>query len=235
MSNSYETRLADFLPAPEDLNEFVSGSPAADILASFDRTTTWLNLIYELRSEEETSVLLSAAHSKLIEIWILLPLGLIHSSYTSLRTFVDVCTSYTFYSSHPMEWSAVCEDRTGWESRADVIKWHIRYTPQFREVNKSFGLSAKLEDGYRELSSFVHGIPVGGLPKLRRIEQASLSDQDLDQFVRIARTTDRDISFLFLSVFHQDLALLSRDDYRAITRGIDLNRLGKAGIVIPKA
>ena len=235
MSSVYETRLTDFLPTPEDLNEFTANSSVTDVLGAFDRTTTWLRLIYDLRRDEETSVLLAAAHSKLIEIWILLPLGLVHSSYTALRTFVDVCTSYTFYCSHTSEWSAVCEDRANWETRSDVVNWHIRYTPQFREVNKVFGLSQKLEDDYRELSSYVHGIPVGGLPKLKGIERAHLSDQDLDQFIQIAKATDYDINFLFLSVFHQDLALLSAKDYRTITAGIDLGKLGGAGIVIPRA
>ena len=235
MSSVYETRLAEFLPTHQDLNEFAADSSVADVLGTFDRSTTWLKLIYGLRRDEETSALLAAAHSKLIEIWILLPLGLAHSSYTALRTFVDICTSYTFYCSHAAEWSAVCEDRANWEGRADIVKWHIRFTPQFKEVNKAFGLSRKLEDDYRELSSYVHGIPVGGLPKLRGIERAQLSDQDLDQFIHIAKAVNDDINLLFLSVFHQDLALLSEEDYRTITAGIDLSKLGDAGIVIPKA
>ena len=235
MSSVYETRLADFLPTHQDLNEFAADSFVADVLGAFDRSTTWLKLIYGLRRDEETSVLLAAAHSKLIEIWILLPLGLAHSSYAALRTFVDICTSYTFYCSHAAEWSAVCEDRANWEGRADIVKWHISYTRNFRQVNKAFGLSKKLEDDYRELSSYVHGIPVGGLPKLKGIGRTHLLYQDLDQFVQIAKATDDDINLLFLSVFHQDLALLSEEDYRTITAGIDLRKLGGAGIVIPRA
>ena len=115
------------------------------------------------------------------------------------------------------------------------MRWHIRYTPNFREVNDAFGLSQKLEVDYRELSSYVHGIPVGGLPKLTGIERVHLSDGDVNQFVEIANATDYDISLLFLSVFHQDLALLSATDYRTITAGIDLKKLGGAGIVVPRA
>ena len=235
MMSVYETRLADFLPTHQDLNEFAADSSVADVLRAFDRSTTWLKLIYGLRGDEETSALLAAAHSKLIEIWILLPLGLAHSSYTALRTFVDICTSYTFYCSHAAEWSAVCEDRANWEGRADIVKWHIRYTPNFREANRALGLSQKLEADYRELSSYVHGIPVGGLPKLRGIERSHLSDQDLNQFIQIANATDCNMNLLFLSVFHQDLALLSAEDYSTITAGIDLKKLGDADIVIPRA
>ena len=85
MNSIYEARLADFLPTSEDLNEFATGSSVADALGAFDRTTTWLKLIYDLRRDEETSILLAAAHSKLIEIWILLPLGLVHSSLYSAQ------------------------------------------------------------------------------------------------------------------------------------------------------
>ena len=196
---------------------------------------TWFRLIHDLRSDQETSVLIAAAHSKLIEIWILVPLGLLHSSYTALRTVVDVCTSYTFYCSHPVEWLAVCEDRTGWESRANIIDWHMRFTPTCREMHKAFGLADRLNQDYQELSSYVHGVPVAGLPTLKGIERTSISDQDLDKFSQIAKRTDHDLSLLFLSLFHQELASLSTKGFRVITKGMDRKKLAAAGIVLPRA
>ena len=140
MSTDYGKRLGQFIPTRQEIRQFAAQSSTARILTAFDRLTTWFKLFQDVRGDEETAVLISAAHSKVIEIWILLPLGLLHSSYTALRTVVDICASYTFYSSHPVEWSAVCENRTGWESRAQIIDWHIRYTPRCREMNREFGL-----------------------------------------------------------------------------------------------
>ena len=235
MSTDYAAKLRGFLPTSQELEEFAAKSSAVRILKAFDRMATWYRLIHDLRSDQETSVLIAAAHSKLIEIWILVPLGLLHSSYTALRTIVDVCTSYTFYCSHPVEWLAVCEDRTGWESRANIIDWHMRFTPTCREMHKAFGLADRLNQDYQELSSYVHGVPVAGLPTLKGIEGTSISDRDLDKFSQIAKRTDYDLSLLFLSLFHQELASLSTKDFRVITNGMDRKKLAAAGIVLPRA
>ena len=205
------------------------------ILTAFNRITTWFGLIQDLRGHQDTSVLISSAHSKVIEIWILVPLGLLHSSYAALRTVVDICASYTFYSSHPVEWLAVCEDRTGWESRGQIIDWHIRHTPNCREMNGVFGWAERLAEDYRELSSYVHGVPLAGLPTLGGIDRTHISEQDIDRFSQIAEKTDHDLNLFFLSVFHKDVTSLSAEDLRTITKGIDRRRLAKAGIVFPQA
>ena len=234
MSTDYAARLGAFLPTQQDLDDFVSSSLAGRLLNTFNRMTTWFGLLHGLRSGHETSVLIAAAHSKVIEIWILVPLGLLHSSYTALRTVVDICTSYTFYFSHPIEWLAVCEDRAGWESRANIIEWHLRYTPAFRDINRVFGLADSLNQDYQRLSSYVHGIPVTGLPTLKGIERTSISDPDLGQFLQTVEKVDADLNLLFLSLFHQDVASLSAKEFKAITRGIDRQKLAGAGIVLPK-
>ena len=164
-----------------------------------------------------------------------MPLGLLHSSYAALRTVVDICASYTFYSSHPVEWVAVCEDRASWESRAHIINWHISYTPNCREMNKVFGWAEQLAEDYQELSSYVHGVPVAGLPTLQGIDRTQISEQDLERFSEVAEKTDRDLNLFLLSVFHQDLTSVSTTDFRRITKGIDRSRLAKAGIVLPRA
>ncbi len=234
MSTDYTARLGNFLPTQQELEEFTANSVIAGLLNVFDRMTTWFRLVHDLRSDDETSVLIAAAHSKIIEIWILIPLGLLHSAYTALRAIVDICTSYTFYCSHQIEWLTVCEDRAGWESRANIIEWHMRYTPAFREINRAIGLADALNQDYQRLSSYVHGIPVAGLPTLRGIERTSISDPDLDKFLQTAGKVDYDLNLLFLSVFHQDSASLSSKDFRTITRGIDRKKLTGVGIVLPR-
>ena len=235
MGTDYAARLGSFLPTQQELQEFAERSSTAQILTAFDRMITWFKLIQDIRGEQETSVLVSAAHSKLIEIWILLPLGLLHSSYAALRTVVDISTSYTFYCSHPVEWLAVCENRTGWESRSNVIEWHIRNTPTCRETNNVFHWTDRLNNDYQDLSSYVHGIPVTGLPTLKGIERTQIAEQDLDKFIKIAARTDYDLSLFFLSVFHQYMASLSTTDFRTITRDIDRSKLATAGIILPRA
>ena len=234
MTNEYASRLKGFLPTESDLIEFSERSQSADLLNAFGRMTTWIRLLHELRGQDQTVAIIAAAHSKIIEIWILVPLGLLHSSYNALRTFVDICTSYSFYCSHPAEWQAVCEGRASWESRSNIVDWHIRYTPTCREMNKEFGLADSLNKDYQELSTYVHGIPVSGLPRLRGIERTYTSDEDLERFTILASKIDTDLNLFYLSVFHRDLMSLSADDYRVITKGINRGKLASIGIRLPR-
>ena len=235
MNSEYASRLGGFLPTQQDLAIFSEKPQVDGLLKAFSRMTTWFRLLHDVRGQEETTALIAAAHSKVIEIWILVPLGLLHSSYAALRTVVDICTSYTFYCSHPVEWTAVCEDRASWESRANMVDWHVHFTPTFREVNKIFGIAEALNRDYQELSGYVHGVPVSGLPTLRGIERTDISDGELEKFTQLAQKTDADLSLFFLAVFHQVLASLSTTDYRLITSGINRRQLAAAGIVLPRA
>ena len=234
MSKEYATRIGTFLPTQQDLDDFAKGSLTLRLLQTFNRMTIWFKLFHDLRTNHEPSVLIAAAHSKVVEIWILVPLGLLHSSYTALRTIVDICTSYTFYYSHPMEWRSVCDNQADWESRAAIIEWHLHFTPGFRELQRSLGLRDALDRDYQELSSYVHGIPVAGLPTLKGIDRTSISDVDLEKFIQVAEKVDSNLNRLYLGVFHQDLPSLSTDNYRTITSGVDRRKLAAAGIVLPR-
>lgn len=234
MPNDYSTSLSSFLPTTRQLEKRAERASVIEFLDALARTTTWIKFLYDLRPTDATSVLLAAAHSKIIELQILVPLGLIHSSYMALRTVVDICTSYTFYYSHPIEWRAICEGRSSWESRATIIEWHVRYTQTFRQVNSSFGLVELLRRDYQTLSSYVHGVPIGGLPNLTGIERISLADSDVNSFTAVAEMVDQNINMLLLSVFHSDVQSMSRKDLKTVTKGIELGRLAKTGIPLPR-
>ena len=234
MTTDYASKLGEFLPTQQELEFFVDQSAVDRLLNAFARMTTWFRALSYILDEHQTSVLLSAAHSKVIETWILMPLGLLHTSYTALRTVVDISTSYTFYYSHPVEWVAVCEGRSSWEARANIVDWHIHYTPYFREINRLFGLGQRLDDDYRQLSSYVHGVPVSGLPTLKGIQRTPVSEQDLGEFITLAEGVDENLNMLFLSVFHSHLVAVSTRDFRVITNGIQRNKLAETGIILPR-
>lgn len=234
MMARYASRVAGFLPKPVELDTFAKTPSSARLLEAFRRLTRWFRLLHDLRVEDETSILLSSAHSKVIEIWVLIPLHLIHSSYTSLRTIVDICTSYTFYYSHPIEWRAVCEGRSPWLSRARINKWHLSYTPAFKGLNDNFGLVNALNDDYQKLSSYVHSIPLAGLPSLRSIDRTSVSQSNLESFIEMAERIDYNLSLLFLAVAYRETASLSQEDLRVVLRDVDRSKLTQSGIILPR-
>ena len=234
MSPDYASRVASFLPNQGDLGRFQSRSPAKRLLKAFDRLRIWFSLLYVPGGGDEVASLLASAHSKVIEIWILMPLGLIHSSYSALRTVVDICTSYSFYRSHPIEWRAVCDGRAPWEGRQRIVDWHVKHSRHFSEINDQFGLMQALTEDYRKLSNYVHAIPVAGLPNLKGIDRTELSDEDLVRFVELAESVDCNLSLLFLGVSYSKIPSLSEKDYRTVMRGVARSKLAAAGITLPR-
>ena len=76
MSNDYASRLGGFLPEQLDLETFTAKPQAEGLLNAFSRMVTWFRLLHDIRGQDETFALVAAAHSKVIEIWILGPFGL---------------------------------------------------------------------------------------------------------------------------------------------------------------
>ena len=234
MTADYASRIQGFLPDSEYLEDFAGRDVSLRLQRSFRRSIIWFNLLYDSGASVDASVLIASAHSKVIEIWILIPLGLLHSSYTSLRTIVDICTSYTFYRSHPIEWMSVCEGNAPWIMRGQVNDWHLTYTAKFREMNKVFGLKERLDKDYHELSNFAHGIPLAGLPTLAGIERTEISESALEAFVKLSERVDYNLNLLFLSIAHREISSLSREDFRSIVADIPRPKLREVGFNLPR-
>ena len=230
----YCMRIKDFLPTQSDLDEVQKSAGVGRLLDAFRRMDVWLRFLYGLHRSNESSVLVAAAHSKIIEIQILVPLTLLHSSYMALRTAVDILTSYTFYYTHHIEWRAVCEGRAAWKTRSAIIDWHSEYTAPFRRMQSAFGLVDKLSGDYQQLSSYVHGVPVSGLPTLTGIHRVPVSEKELILFAEMCERVDFNLSLLCLCVFDGNIASLSRGDLKVIGRGVDRSKLGSAGILLPR-
>lgn len=144
MSNDYSCRLKAFIPDESAIDAYSNSDAGSQLLDVFQKLPIWLEFLYGLQNNDESDVLLPSAHSKLLETWVLMPLGLVHSAYNSLRTSIDIITSYTFYFSHESEWRSLCDARSQWMTRASIMDWHIHHTPNFREFNRHFGLSDRI-------------------------------------------------------------------------------------------
>ncbi len=234
MIDQFAAKFNEFLPTEPDVASFAREPSFVRYLDAFKRVPIWCHFLRQIYADEDTSVLLSAANSKIIESSVLLPISLLHCAYVSLRTALDICVSYTFYKSHPVEWRAICTNRGTWLNRSEIFGWHSKYTAEFKPMNGQFGFANSLESTYRELSAYVHGIPVGGLPTLKRIEKSRIPNHQLIALVELAEKMDRDLSLLFLTVFHSDAVVLSHRDLRTIFRGIDRTKLAAAGIRVPR-
>lgn len=233
MTFDHEAALQSILPSLDQIKSVASDQQFHQFANSFPRLRIWFRFLHRIGVDKDALALIAAADSKIVETRVLVPLRLFHSAYIAMRTVVDICTSYTFYSSHDIEWDAVCSGRSRWESRARIIEWHVKHTPRFREFNKEFNLAQLLDRDYQELSSYVHGVPAEGLPILLPSNAMPFPNARLAELIEIAERIDRNLSLLLLGVFHEEIPILARSDFRAITLGIERKKMASVGIVIP--
>lgn len=86
---------------------------------------------------------------------------------------------------------------------------------------------------YHELSLYVHGIPLTGLPRLESIARIEISSGVMRKFIDVARSVDEELNLLLLGVFHEFAYLLATGDYSTVMGGIDKSKLAKSGIYLP--
>lgn len=227
----YGEKLYKFLPTEKDITKFGKSDEAESLIKSFEKTLIWIKLL-SIKKNVCCEVLLPSLHSKIIEFWILVPMGLLHSAYSSLRTMIDISAAYSFYITHPMEWNALCRGKIDWEGRESIIKWHIHHTPTFKEYNESFGIQDKLLNHYRDLSMYIHAIPIKGLPMLRSLDKVEISERELKGIIESAQNVDKCINELYIPIFYKTLHILDATEKDVILLGLDKKKLITAGIII---
>lgn len=227
----YGEKLYKFLPTEKDITKFGESDEAESLIKSFEKTLIWIKLL-SIKKNVCCEVLLPSLHSKIIEFWILVPMGLLHSAYSSLRTMIDISAAYSFYITHPMEWNALCRGKIDWEGRESIIRWHVSHTPTFSEYNESFGIQDQLLNRYRDLSMYIHAIPISGLPMLRSLDKVEISDEELKGIIEEAQNVDKCINDLYIPIFYKSLYILDPIEKDIILSGLDKKKLTKADIII---
>ena len=223
----------NFLPTPASMESFAKSKAGKQLIDNFQRSLIWVSLLQRTYKGQPGEVLLASAHSQIIEIWALVPLKLVHSASGSFRTLMDLLFSYSYYLSHPKEWSAVCLKGKNCEGRASIIDWHLRFTPFFEEYNKQFGTRATLDGLQEELSCLIHGIPGEGLPMMGSLDRQELDKTDVTEVIDLAARVDDAMNSFLVGVFHTLLPVLSEQEYKLVLAGIDKGKLAACGIVVP--
>jgi len=229
----YKNELIKFIPSQNSLEVFATSEPGQQLIHSLDRTLIWLSLFQKTYKGQPGVILLASAHSKIIELWVLVPLRLLHSASGSLRTILDMIFSYSFYVYHSKEWNAILSGRSGWEGRMNVFNWHLRFTPCFQEYSEKFGIGPMMDDLYRDLSGFIHGIPTQGLPTMQSLDRNELDKIDITPVIQLAQRVDNCLNLFLVGAFHSLLPILSPSDYKIVLAQIDKSKLANCGIIIP--
>ncbi len=231
--SQYAQELTRFVPKPEDLKKFAESDQGTRLVGGFDHCLLWTRLLGDTYAGYPGEVLLHAAHSKILEMWALVPLGLLHSACGCLRTIIDLAIGFSYYVFHGKEWYAVCASRSDWMGRAAILEWHIDFTARFRQYNKAFGVSQYLDEDYRILSNFIHGVPPQGLPTMKSLSQHSCSQEDIERVIDLVTRVDGHINLFLVGVFPDIIVSLSPDEYRLALSGLDRRKLAACGLTLP--
>ena len=232
MSDLYKSRLAGFEDGAQHVSTFASNPAAASLVNSLRRVLIWKRILTQIYSEAPQSVLLQAGHAKIVEFWILVPLGLDHGAYACLRTMYDSFQSFGYYLNHRIEWEAVCRSGVDWMLRSQLIEYYREYIPNFREFDQQFGYRKISATTYRRLSYFIHNIPAAGLPRAIPLDGRPVSTSKFDALLETAETVDQELNLLFIALFHPHMVAIGSSDYRQLIRGVSRSNLDSAGIHI---
>lgn len=233
MTTAYQARLRAFEDGAKHASRFGARPSASRLLRSFRRALIWKRTLAEIHAAAPQSVLLHAGHAKIVEFWMLVPIGLDHAAYACLRTMYDSFQAFGYYLHHPAEWESVCRGNSDWMMRSELVNYYRDYAPHFRTFDQQFGYRALSAENYWKLSSFVHSIPVTGLPSPHPLDGKPVSPGKLDALVAMAEAVDEDLNLLFIALFHRHMVAMGSSDYRTVAQGVSRPKFTEAGIHLP--
>ena len=76
---------------------------------------------------------------------------------SSMRAMVESALYYSYFVNHPVELATLVRDADFYLQKADVIEYHTRHTPGFKENQDALGFVSKLNAWYGSVSAIIHG------------------------------------------------------------------------------
>lgn len=84
-------------------------------------------------------------------------LGVYKSAAGAMRSMLETAMYYTYFRSHTYALSTLLQNPKWYISKTDVLEFHNLHTPNFGFLQAKFGLIAKLNPWYSNISAIVHG------------------------------------------------------------------------------
>ncbi len=84
-------------------------------------------------------------------------LGLYRAAASSIRGVVESGLYYSYFRDHSVELATLVREASYYVSRGELIEYHRLHTPNFKELQNIFGLTGRLDEWYKRISSVVHG------------------------------------------------------------------------------
>ena len=89
-------------------------------------------------------------------------LALYKPAASAMRSMLESALYYTYFRTHPVELATLVRDQDFFMERREVVEYHLRHTPDFRQLQLRFSLLESMKRWYRDVSVIVHGQIPGG-------------------------------------------------------------------------
>ncbi len=133
---------------------------ASDLNAIDEASTIfafWAKQIETLEGSNSAIAFLRSAQASNFQAIATCSVGLYPASAAATRGIVEGVLYYSYFRTHHSELATLVRDRSYYVSRADVIEYHKRHTPEFKKCEQSLGLLSRLDNWYGGISAIVHG------------------------------------------------------------------------------
>jgi hypothetical protein len=171
------------------------------------RLIEWTHWYRTKRKSHWCIDLLSGVEASVREAAGCVALGLGRAAILAIRTEIDLLLAYTYFHEHPAEWRRVCQTGDGFKLKAELIRYHVDFTPGFgtrRDVLET-AAPPSLDDVYRKLSAHVHGQSTYSIPKVSELKELVWPEKALEEVVEMQGQAAKALSFFLLAVHGHEL------------------------------
>ena len=167
----------------------------------------WTHWYRTKRKAEWCVDLLSGVEASVREAAGCVALGLGRAAILAIRTEIDLLLAYTYFYEHPSEWRRVGQTGDGFKLKAELIRYHIDFTPGFGSRRDVLETAAppSLDSVYRKLSAHVHGQSSHSIPKVSELKELVWPKRALEEIVEMQAQVAKALSFFLLAIHGHEL------------------------------
>jgi hypothetical protein len=132
-------------------------------------------------------------------------LALYKPSAAAMRAMMETALYYSYFRSHPSELATLVRDPDFFISKADVLEYHKRHTPDFGKLQQRLGLVSGISKWYGFVSSVVHGQIPGKWSDHRSLAEIKYRKPTVEVVARTFREGEELVHRLFLCTVGREL------------------------------
>ncbi len=148
-------------------------------------------------------------------------LALYKPAAASMRAMVESALYYSYFRDHPVELATLVRDARFYLEKTEIIEYHLKHTPGFKNAQDALGFVSRLNDWYKRVSAVIHGQTPGTWAAYASLAKIKHVKEILEQVVSEFEAAEDVVYRLFLCTAGRALwADFSISTKRKLLRGL---------------